>query len=104
MQKWLPEFEQADLRIVVLTTDSPPKNLRIVQQLKLSIPILSDPDGRVLRKIGMWDSRWKIASYGYYLLGPDLSVISHFKGRWRTTENAKQFFLAKIGRKEKKAS
>ncbi len=65
MQEWIPEFERAGLRIVALTTDSPAKNLRIVERLQLSIAILSDPDGRRLKKIGMWDARCEIASYGY---------------------------------------
>ena len=95
MQKWIPEIGPAGLRIVALTTDSPEKNRRIARKLKLSFPILSDPDGRVLKKIGMWDSRWSIASYGFYLLDSDSRVLSHYKGNWDTTEPAKQFFLKK---------
>jgi len=104
MQQWVPAFERAGLRIVALTTDAPEKNLRIVNRLRLSITILSDPEGRILKKIGMFDSRWDIASYGYYLLGPDLRVISHYKGSWETTERAKAFFLEKVRPKVRKAS
>ena len=104
MQQWIPEFERAGLRIVALTTDAPAKNLRVAKGLKLSIPILSDPQGRILKKIGMWDSRWDIASYGFYLLAPDLGVISHYKGSWETTEASKAFFLDKVRSGKQKAS
>ena len=30
----------------------------------------------------MWDSRWKIAAYGYYLLDTDLRVVSRQRGYW----------------------
>lgn len=104
MQQWIPEFNRAGLRIVALTTDSPEQNLRVAKRLRLTIPILSDPQGRILRKIGMFDSTWNIASYGYYLLGPNLGVISHYKGSWNTTEDSKTFFLGKVPSKKKKAS
>lgn len=104
MQQWIPEFNRAGLRIVALTTDSPEQNLRVAKRLKLSIPFLSDPRGRILRKIGMFDSTWNIASYGFYLLSPDLRVISHYKGSWDTTEASKAFFLQKVSSKKKKAS
>ena len=95
MQEWIPEFDRAGLRIVALTTDSPEQNLRIAERLNLSIAILSDPDGRNLKKINMWDARWKIASYGYYLLDGELNVLSHYKGGWNASEEAKLFFLKK---------
>ena len=104
MQEWIPEFEQAGLRIVALTTDSPEQNLAVAEGLELSIPILSDPEGRILKKIQMWDSRWKIAAYGFYLLGPDLEVISHHRGFWDTSEEARKFFLDKTREQRKKAS
>lgn len=104
MQRWVPDFERAGLRIVALTTDSPQKNLRVFNRLSLTITILSDPDGRILKKIGHFDSRWDIASYGFYLLAPDLRVISHYQGRWETTEKSKAFFLDKVRAKQRKAS
>lgn len=104
MQQWVPEFKRAGLRIVALTTDSPEKNLRVFKRLELSIPILSDPEGRILKKIGHFDSRWDIASYGFYLLAPDLQVISHYRGSWEITEKSKAFFLDKVRSKRPKAS
>ena len=55
--------------------------------------ILSDPNGAVLRSLGMWDSRYKIARYGFILLDPDLQIVSSRKGSWRPSEEAKQEFL-----------
>ena len=75
-------FEDANTQLVVITTDSPAKNRRIAGGMGLSMPILSDPKGEVLKALGMWDPRWDIAAYGYYLLDGGLGVISRQRGYW----------------------
>lgn len=82
MQKLEGRIAAARTRLIVLTTDAPARNLRIAQRLELTMPILSDPEGAVLKRLGMWDVRWKIAAYGYYLVDPNLRVVSRQKGYW----------------------
>ena len=72
----------ARTRLVVLTTDAPAQNLRIAKRLGLTMPTLSDPEGAVLKPLGMWDARWRITSYGYYFLDAGLGVISRRRGYW----------------------
>lgn len=96
MQKWVPDFEKAGVRIVALTTDPPEKNLRVFKRFGSSITFLSDPDGRVLKQIGMWDDAYKIAAFGYFLLGPDLKVLRAFRGVYDPNDEAKATFLAAV--------
>lgn len=82
MQGQQGRIAAARTRLIVLTTDAPAQNLRIAERLDLSMPILSDPGGAVLKLLGMWDARWKITAYGYYFLDPALRVISRQRGYW----------------------
>jgi peroxiredoxin len=86
LQKLQGRIAAARTRLIVLTTDAPAQNLRIAKRLKLSMPILSDPGGAVLKQLGMWDARWKITAYGYYYLDPTLRVISRQRGYWDPSE------------------
>lgn len=81
-------FTAARTRLLVVTTDSPRKNRGISERLGLTMPILSDPHGVILKRLGMWDSRWKITAYGYYLLDPQLRVVSRQRGYWGVSEAA----------------
>ena len=83
-----PVFAAAHTTLVVVTTDSPRKNRKISRRFGLTMPILSDPHGVTLKKLGMWDSRWKITAYGYYLLDPQLRVVSRQRGYWGVSEAA----------------
>ncbi|MCZ6627650.1 MAG: redoxin domain-containing protein, partial [SAR324 cluster bacterium] len=81
-------FTAAHTRLVAVTTDSPQQNRAISRRLGLTMPILSDPHGEILKKLGMWDSRWKITAYGYYLLDPKLRVVSRQRGYWGVSNAA----------------
>ena len=82
--------------MISLTTDSVAKNKRVAGRYGIEFPILSDPAGEVLKAIGMWDSRWKIARYGYILLDPELEILSRHRGSWRPSDDVKQFFLDSV--------
>ena len=79
-----------------MTTDSVDKNLSVADGLGIEFSILSDADGTVLKALKMWDQSWKIAQYGYFLLDPDLRVVSNRRGNWEPTEAVKRFFLNHI--------
>ncbi len=89
-------FEDANTQLVVITTDSPAKNRRIAAGMGLSMPILSDPKGVVLKTLGMWDARWRISAYGYYLLDRGLEVISRQRGYWNVTPASVRELLQQI--------
>lgn len=96
LQKWQSAFSGISTRVVAITTDSVAKNKRIASRIHITFPILSDPDGSTLMDLGMWDDRWKIASYGYYLLDESLNVVNHRRGSWKPTDRVKAFFMKTI--------
>ena len=81
---------------MALTTDEPQTNQRIAQRLGLRMPILTDADGSVLRQLDMWDARWQVAAKGYTIVDPRRRVVAHFRGSWRPSDEAVDFFLARI--------
>lgn len=93
LQKLKGRFEAVNARIIALTTDEPAKNNRIANRLKLTIPILSDGDGALLKKLGMWDTRWKITDYGFYVLDKELNVLAHSRGVWHVNDEIVQRFI-----------
>jgi peroxiredoxin len=44
-----------------VSADPPERNLAWTRQLGLPFRLLSDPDGRVARRWGVWDDTWKLA-------------------------------------------
>ena len=44
----------------------------------------------------MWDERFKIARYGFFLLDRRLNVVSNRRGSWSASEATKAFFLEQI--------
>ncbi len=97
-------FKEANTRLVVLTTDTPEQNRRVAESLGLTMRILSDSQGNILRKLGVWDSRWNIASYGYYLLDPGLRVISRQRGYWEADEAGVRTLLMQLSAASPRAS
>ena len=88
-------FDRFNTELIALTTDAPGKNLRIARRLGLKMPILSDRKGEVLKRLGMWDARWRIAAYGYYLLDGNLRVIARQRGYWDVDEESVTDLLGK---------
>lgn len=41
--------------------DPPGRNLAWARQLELPFRLLSDPDGRIARRWGVWDDTWNLA-------------------------------------------
>ena len=89
----MARFDGVDARIIAITTDSPTKNGRIAKELEISFPILSDPEGKVLKQLDMWDARWKISAYGFYLLDKRLRVIARRRGYWKPNAKTLGWFI-----------
>ena len=93
LQEAKERFDRAGIGIVALTTDSVAKNRRISERLAITFPVLTDPGGAVLKKLDMWDPRWRIAAYGFLLLDPALRVIKKRRGHWRASPKVTAWFL-----------
>jgi peroxiredoxin Q/BCP len=46
---------------VGVSADAPERNQAWARQLKLPFRLLSDPDGRVARRWGVWDDTWNLS-------------------------------------------
>ena len=55
------EFEKRAVQIVGISVDPPPNNARMVGKLLLPFPLLSDPDGELIRLCGLWDAKEGVA-------------------------------------------
>jgi len=57
-------------------------NAAMVDKLLLPFPILSDPEGRVIREYGVWsDGEGGIAKPALFLVQPDRSVTFSYVGQ-----------------------
>ncbi len=75
-------FAEAGLQRVAVVVDSPEQNRAMVEKLLLDFPILSDPEGRVIREWGVWtDAEGGIARPSLFLVNPDMSVAYSYVGR-----------------------
>ncbi|MCZ6645981.1 MAG: redoxin domain-containing protein [SAR324 cluster bacterium] len=104
LQKMRSLFKKANTRVVALTTDTPEQNRTIAVRLGLTMRILSDSQGIILRKLGVWDPRWEISAYGYYLLNPGLRVISRRRGYWEADEAGVRTLLKQVAAFSPRAS
>ena len=75
-------FEQAGLQAVGIVVDPVENNAAMVDKLLLPFPILSDPEGRVIREYGVWsDGEGGIAKPALFLVQPDRSVTFSYVGQ-----------------------
>jgi peroxiredoxin len=52
----IEEFERRGAQIVGISVDPPSNNARLVGKLQLPFPLLSDPEGEVIRRYGLWNA------------------------------------------------
>jgi peroxiredoxin len=57
----IDEFERRGAQIVGISVDPPPNNARMVGKLLLPFPLLSDPEGEIIRICGLWDAEEGVA-------------------------------------------
>jgi peroxiredoxin len=74
-------FEEARLQVVGIVVDPVENNAGMVDKLLLPFPILSDPEGRVIKAYGVWsDGEGGIAKPSLFLVPPDRSVLFSYVG------------------------
>ena len=65
-----------------IVVDPVENNAAMVDKLLLPFPILSDPEGRVIREYGVWsDGEGGIAKPALFLVQPDRSVTFSYVGQ-----------------------
>ena len=52
----IEEFERRGAQVVGISVDPPRNNARMVGKLMLPFPLLSDPEGELARRCGLWDA------------------------------------------------
>jgi peroxiredoxin len=55
------EFESRGAQVAGISVDSPPDNARMVGKLLLPFPLLSDPEGELARRCGLWNAEEGVA-------------------------------------------
>ncbi len=55
------EFERRGVQLVGISVDPPSNNARMVGKLLLPFPLLSDPEGELIRHFGLWDAEGGVA-------------------------------------------
>jgi peroxiredoxin Q/BCP len=64
-----------------IVVDPVENNAAMVDKLLLPFPILSDPEGRVIKEYGVWsDGEGGIAKPSLFLVEPDGSVVFRYVG------------------------
>jgi peroxiredoxin Q/BCP len=78
----LPELEAAGATIVAVTVDGPDKISQVKEKLGLDFQVLSDPDARLIRAMGVFHEEFAIARPATFLISDDGHIV------WRSlTEN-----------------
>jgi len=71
----------AGLQVVGIVVDPVENNAAMVDKLLLPFPILSDPEGRVIKEYGVWnDGEGGIAKPSLFLVQPDRSILFGYVG------------------------
>lgn len=78
----LHEVQDAGGAVFGLSTGDVHTNQRLVRKLGLDFPIVSDPDYRVLEKLGMWLPRREYAMPGVIFLDEHGQIESIHRGRY----------------------
>jgi peroxiredoxin len=67
---------------VGISVDSVEQSKAMVEKLILPFPLLSDPEGRVIKEWGVWnDGEGGIAKPSVFLVRPDMSISYSYVGR-----------------------
>jgi len=82
LQEILPEYEQAGLKVVTITYDSPQKQQLFIDRFNIQYPILSDIDATTVKTLGILnkqysegDGAYGIPYPGVYILNTDKKIV-----------------------------
>jgi peroxiredoxin Q/BCP len=68
LQQRLPELAAAGAAVFAVSIDPPEQARRVVEQYRLSFPILSDPRMEIIRPYGMKGDGMEMADLGYVVI------------------------------------
>jgi peroxiredoxin Q/BCP len=74
-------FETEGVALVGISVDPIENNHAMVATLLLPFPLLSDPEGRVIKAWGVWNEGESIAKPAIFAIGRDGSLAWRFVGR-----------------------
>lgn len=75
-------FEQAGLQVAAISVDSIEQNQAMVDKLLLTFPLLSDPEGEVIKSYDVWNqNEGGISKPALFLVRPDRSLAWTYVGR-----------------------
>lgn len=77
------ELEAEGAAVLAMSMDTPEEASKLVQDLNLAFPVLSDPNMGIVREYGMYEKQMRMSEMGY-------TVIDK-QGRIRTEEVDRQF-------------
>jgi peroxiredoxin len=69
-------------KLVALSADAPAAHAKTIADLHLPFPILTDPDGVALKKLGFWMPRSDQPLPGVWWLDPCGKIVQRYEGRW----------------------
>jgi peroxiredoxin len=74
-------FVAAGLGVVGISVDSVEQNATMVDKLLLPFPLLSDPEGTVIRAYSVWNpEEGGVAKPALFLVRPDRSIVWSYVG------------------------
>lgn len=74
-------FERRGARVAGVSVDPPDNNARLVGKLLLPFPLLSDPRGELIKRLGLWDRKEGVAAPAVAVLDRSSEVRYLYSGR-----------------------
>jgi peroxiredoxin Q/BCP len=74
-------FETEGVELAGISVDPTENNRAMVEKLLLPFPLLSDPEGRVIKAWGVWNEGERIAKPAIFAIRRDGSLASKYVGR-----------------------
>jgi peroxiredoxin len=75
------EFDRRGAQVAGVSVDPPDDNARLVGKLRLPFPLLSDPRGELIKRLGLWDAREGVARPSVLILDRSAQVRYLYTGR-----------------------
>lgn len=73
-------FERRGAQIVGISVDPPSNNARLVGKLQLPFPLLSDPEGEITRRYGLWNAEEGVAVPSIVIVDQSVEVRYLYSG------------------------
>ena len=74
-------FQSEGVAVAAISVDPAANNQALVEKLLLPFPVLSDPEGRVIKEWGVWNDGDGIARPAIFAVRPDGTIAGQYVGR-----------------------